>query len=147
MTAAQGTRRKTQVSSLSHRSRVLSLPDGFSLVEIIIALSILGIGLIGAMRVFPVGLRASQRSELRSRAAFIAQRAIETVKVSPWEQIKDGETRLEQKPFVVITTISPAEVERLADSFALKRVEVSIEWTQEGRPRSLTVATYVRRQA
>ncbi len=137
----------TQASSLSLKSCVLCLPNGFSLVELIIALSILGIGLIGAMRVFPVGLKASQRSELRSRAAFIAQRTLETLKVTSWDLLTDGETREEQKPFTVVTTIGSTEVEHVADPAALKRIEVSIEWMQEGKLRMLNVATYIRRQA
>ena len=56
-------------------------PTGFSLIELVIAMGILSVGLVGAMRVFPIGLRASQRSELSSRAAIAAQRTLESVKL------------------------------------------------------------------
>ena len=119
----------------------------FSLVELVIALSILGVGLIGAMRVFPVGLKASQRAEFLSRAAFIGQQTLESLKVAAWDQLKDGETRRELKPFVVVTTVSPAEPEHVTDPSRLKHVEVSVEWEQEGKPRTLNFVTYLRRQA
>ena len=118
--------------------------SAFSLVELVIALSILGIGLIGAMRVFPVGLKASQRAESRSRAAFIAQQTLESIKVTGWDKLKIGETRQEQKPFVIVTTISSAELEHVTDPATLKQIEVSVEWTQDGKPRTLSFATYLR---
>lgn len=119
---------------------------GFSLVELVIALSILGIGLIGAMRVFPVGLRASQRAELRSRAAFIAQQTLEPLKVADWNQLTEGETRKEIKPFVIVTAISPAQPEHVNSASVLKQVDVSVQWQQEGKPRTQSFATYLRRQ-
>ena len=56
----------------------LKSEDGaFSLVELVIAMAILGVGIVGAMRVFPIGLRASRRAEVRSRAVIVAQRTLE----------------------------------------------------------------------
>ena len=118
----------------------------FSLVELVIALSILGIGLIGAMRVFPVGLKASQRAESRSRAAFIAQQTLESLKVTAWDKLKAGETRQEQKPFVIVTSVSSPELEHVTNHSTLKQVEVSVEWTQDGKPRTLSIMTYLRHQ-
>ena len=136
---------ESSVSSLE--SRVLSLDAGFSLVELVIALSILAVGLVGAMRVFPVGLRASQRTEMRSRAALVAQRTLESLKVASWASLDEGETRQEQPPFAIVTRIAQPRPEHLTDLAALKALEVTVEWTQEGRVRSLTFVTYVRRSA
>ncbi|MBI4341354.1 MAG: hypothetical protein HY598_03635 [Candidatus Omnitrophica bacterium] len=111
----------------------------------VIALSILAVGLIGAMRIFPVGLRASQRTELRSRAALLAQHTLESLKVAPWEEITEGEQRLTQAPFAVVTRIAQPRPEHLADPEGLKSVAVTVEWLQEGRARSLTFVTYVHR--
>ncbi len=119
----------------------------FSLIEIVIALSILGVGLIGAMRVFPVGLKASQRAELRSRAAFIAQQTLEPLKVAAWDQLKEGETREVRKPFIIVTTVSSVQPEHVSSSASLKQIEVSVEWPQEGKLRTLNFVTYLRRQA
>ena len=117
---------------------------GFSLVELIIALSILGIGLIGSMRVFPVGLRASQRAQLRTRAAFIAQQTLEPLKTTAWDQLKEGEVRKEQKPFVIVTTIRSVQPEHVGGALALKQVEVSVEYPQEGKLRTASFVTYLR---
>ncbi len=114
---------------------------GFSLIELVISMAILSVGLVGAMRVFPVGLRASQRSEVRSRATILAQRTIESLKLKRCEDLADGEVT--EEGFVASTRISQPQIEQLADPTKLKQVEVDVTSTSEGQPRSLTFVTYV----
>ena len=119
---------------------------GFSLIELVISMAILSIGIVGAMRVFPVGLRASQRSELNSRATIAAQRTIESLKLKPWNELADGETTVSGDGFDVATRVSQPQVEHLADPTRLKIVEVTVRWLQDGRPRELAFVTYLRRE-
>ena len=129
-------------------SQVLGLGSqacGFSLVEVVVSLAILGIGLVGAMRVFPVGLRASARSEMTSRAVLAAQRQLEYLKIQPWEKLVEGETTLAGFEFKITTHISQPTLEHLTDPTRLKRVEVTVRWTQEARPHHLAIVTYIRR--
>lgn len=62
---------------------------GFSLVEIMVAVMILGIGLVMAASAFPVGLRYSEESEDRTIAAMLAHSAVSAVKtqrtIDAWE--------------------------------------------------------------
>ncbi|HLD78326.1 MAG TPA: hypothetical protein VJB16_04835, partial [archaeon] len=62
------------------------------MIELIISMAILSVGLFAGIRVFPVGLGASKRAELRRRAAFAAQRTIESLKLAPWAELAEGET-------------------------------------------------------
>jgi type II secretory pathway pseudopilin PulG len=117
------------------------------LIELIISMAILSVGLFAGMRVFPVGLGASKRAELRSRAVFAAQRAIESLKLTPWEELVEGETTAEADGFNVITRIALPDIEELVDPTRLKVVEVTAQWTQEGRSRGLTFVTYLRKPA
>lgn len=118
----------------------------FSLVELVIAMAVLAIGLVGAMRVFPVGLRASQRSEMISRAALAAQHAIESLRLQPWESLEPGHNIVEtQDAFTLTTRITQPSVEHLADATRLKALDVTVEWSQDGRPRSVSFVTLVRR--
>ena len=117
----------------------------FSLVELVISMAILSVGIVGAMRVFPVGLRASQRSEMSSRATIVAQRTIDSLKLNTWDELIEGETTREEGDFTVSTRITPPNPERLVDPNRLKCLEVTVRWQEESRPRQLTVMTYVRR--
>jgi len=121
--------------------------SAFSLVEIIVSIAVLSVGLVGAIQVFPVGLRASQRAELVSRATIAAQRTIESLKLVSWEELKAGESTSHEDPFDVTVVIDQPEVEGVVDPTRLKRVTATVSWTQEGRVRSLTVATYLHRQS
>ena len=60
---------------------------GFSLLELIIAIGVLAIGLVGVLQIFPVGLRASYRSGMVTKAAFLAKNKIEEVKMTDFDSI------------------------------------------------------------
>ena len=116
---------------------------GFSLLEVAIAVAILAVGLVGAMRVFPVGLRASFRSDQASRAAFLAQQTLERTKLISWEALEPGETAHQDGPFSVTLVIDQPTLDGLVDSSRLKRLSVHIGWSQDGRERSVSAVTYV----
>ena len=118
----------------------------FSLIELMISMAILSVGLIGAMRVFPMGLRASQRAELNSRAAIVAQRTIEMLKLKSWDDLALKETTEQDDGFSVTTRISQPVIDPLADAGRLKAIEVRVEMVQDGRSRQLVFLTYVRRE-
>lgn len=52
----------------------------FTLLEMVIALTLLGIGLVGMIQLFPIGLRSSVRAESSTRAAILAQEIMEALK-------------------------------------------------------------------
>ena len=124
---------------------ITSSLDAFSLVEIVIAIAILSVGLVGALRVFPVGLRASQRSEVSSRSAIIAQRTLESLKLKPWNPLTDGEKSDDVEGLRVTTRIRSVTIPPLTDPARIKALEVAVQSTQQGRARTLTCITYVRR--
>lgn len=60
--------------------RTDSYPRAFTLLEVMVAATILGVGLLAIVRVFPVGLAAAQRSEDFTRAALLARSIFEGLK-------------------------------------------------------------------
>ena len=103
----------------------------------------MSVGLVGAMRVFPLGLRASQRAEMSSRAAIVAQRTIEALKLTPWDELSAGQTLGEEDGFEVATRIHTPNVDGLADPTQLKEVVVTVRWDQSGRSRQLVFVTHL----
>ena len=59
---------------------------GFTLIEILIALSILAIGLIGIFSLFPVGMDAQQKSEVYTLAANLASKWVSTYQALGWRE-------------------------------------------------------------
>ncbi len=109
-------------------------------------MGILSVGLVGAMRVFPIGLRASQRSELSSRAAIAAQRTIELVKLTPWSELAEGDTVAQEGDLQLTTRVGrPDLAEPLADPDRLKQIDITVRSIQTPRVRPLTFVTYLRR--
>jgi len=47
--------------------------NGFTLVEVIVALTILSVGIIAVMKLFPESIRQSQRAAERQQVAFLAK--------------------------------------------------------------------------
>ena len=103
---------------------------------------LVSVGLVGAMRVFPVGLQASARSRMSSRATMAAQRMLESLKLRSCEDVTEDTTTLEE--FTVTTRVGEPDLPHLVDPARLKMLEATVAWTQEGRPRALTFVTYVR---
>lgn len=114
---------------------------GFSLVEVVVSLAILSVGLLAAMRVFPMGLRASRRSEMSSRAVMAAQRTVVALKLRPWSELAVGTTSAANGPFTVTVRIAVPAIEELADPSRLKSVEVTVGWEDDGRARRATFVT------
>ncbi|MBI1992558.1 MAG: prepilin-type N-terminal cleavage/methylation domain-containing protein [Candidatus Omnitrophica bacterium] len=116
--------------------------SGFSLIELVIALAILAVGLVGSMRIFPAGLQASRRSEMMSRAAIVAQRTIESLKLASCGDLTDERTTVDG--LTLATRLAQPPSTELVDPARLKSLEASVEWEQDGRSRALTFVTYVR---
>ena len=115
---------------------------GFSLVELVISMAILAVGLVGAMRVFPIGLRASQRAEVRSRVGIVAQRTLESLKLKPCSELEEGEATAEG--FAVTTRIVEPDLGPFVDPARLKAVEVMIGPAKDGGGAGVTFMTYFR---
>ena len=120
---------------------------GFSLLELIIAIAVLAIGLVGVLQIFPIGLKASQRAGMMTKAAFLAQNKIEDVKLAGFDAItelppkiplsgRDGDFEWAIK----IDEIAPEGVEASED---MRKITVTLTWPERNITRSKEFITYV----
>jgi len=58
--------------------------QGFTLIEILLALSILVIGLVGILAIFPIGINSSRSAVEQSQAAILAESVKDSVVYSFW---------------------------------------------------------------
>ena len=110
-------------------------------------MGLLAIGLIGVIRLFPVGLRASKRSETVSKGTFLAQQQLEELKVAGYAALSA------EPPTVPVSgaaekyhwaaTVEPVRAAGLPDTNELRAVTVTVEWPEGGQTRSAALLTYV----
>jgi len=131
--------------------RIYNNKKGFSLLEIIFALAILVIGIVGVLALFPVGLKASKRSGDFTMATVLAQRQMETMKrardiyTNNWAPT--GNPQLwgypNSKEFVGNPGYSWKAIVSELGITNLRQVTLSIYWLDGGSQRSEDFVTYL----
>ena len=118
---------------------------GFTLLEIVFALAILVIGIVGVLAIFPVGLRASKRSGDFTMAAILAQRQMETVRRTGYSPTFDNTDYASGgQPFPAPDDHFRFSVVETATAIAnLNQVTVEIYWLDRGAVRSEQFVTYL----
>ncbi len=65
--------------------------DGFSLLEVLISLSVLAVGLIGMIAMFGSGYMKLKGGDDRTVAVQLAQNKMEALRFLPWSKVSDGD--------------------------------------------------------
>jgi type IV pilus modification protein PilV len=102
---------------------------GFSLVEVMCAILILGIGLVGLTQGITTALSSSKESELQTAAALLAAGQIETLRADGYvtEGKKEGEWGQAQALYRWKQSISKTTIDGLYE------VEVVVEHSKSGK--------------
>lgn len=120
---------------------------GFSLLELIIAIGVLAIGLVGVLQIFPVGLRASQRAGTLTKAAFLAQNKMEEVKVAGFDAIIELPPKFPlsgtEGDFDWEIFIDEVNLDGVESSDNIRKVTIRVMWIERSRPRSKDFVTYI----
>ena len=109
---------------------------GFTLLEVMVAVFILGVGLLAIMHLFPIGLRASKISQDTTVASFLAQAKMEELKNTVWSSIVN-----EPKSKISGTIFSQEVTVKVLEANLLKRITVAVFWTDYGAERSVKLVT------
>jgi len=70
------------MTGLRIKGPALSIPKGFSLVEIVLALGIMSFALVGILGLFPAALETARDSKAETRIAIIAQSLLTEIRTS-----------------------------------------------------------------
>lgn len=120
---------------------------GFSLLELVIAIAVLAVGLVGVLQVFPVGLRASQRAGMLTKAAFLAQNKIEDVKLTGFDALREEPPRIplsgRDGDFEWKLTIEKPELEGIKNPDNIRKIILTISWPERTKTRSKEFVTYI----
>lgn len=117
------------------------MENGFSLIEVILALAILIVGLVGVIVLFPVGLRASRQASILSEETLLAQSHLEEIKTLGYDRITTTEgTHKNFKWQIAFEEITP---EGVNDPSGLRKAVVTITWSQGGQEKKDSFVTMV----
>ena len=120
---------------------------GFSLLELIIAIAVLAVGLVGVLQIFPIGLRASQRAGMMTKAAFLAQNKIEDVKLAGFDAITELPPKIplsgKDGDFEWNIKIDDVNLEGVENTSEMRKVTVILTWPERNTTRSKEFITYV----
>ena len=102
---------------------------GFSLVEVMCAIIILGIALVGLTQGITTALSSSKESELQTTAALLAAGQIETLRAEGYfyDGVEQGECGDDLPQYQYIQTISSTAIN------GLHSLQVSIQSTRTGQ--------------
>ena len=116
---------------------------GFTLMETLVALAVLGITLAVIMELFSGGLRSGRLSDDYTRAAVFGREKMEDILSSKYldEGSSQGELKEGFRWKASISRLEPPEEEAEKTPFHIYRVKVSILWGDQGREKSFDLET------
>ncbi len=120
---------------------------GFTLLEVMIAVGILGIGLVVVLQGHVMNLKMIAHSELSTKATLLAEKRIVEIEGKKLNIIGEREGSFEESPeFYWKELITPVRIGNKELS-GLSRVEVIVSWEEGSREEEVRLVTYTIQQS
>ena len=120
---------------------------GFTLLEVMIAVGILGIGLVVVLQGHVMNLKMIAHSELSTKAVLLAEKRIVEIEGKKLNIIGEREGSFEESPeFYWKELITPVRLGNKELS-GLSRVEVIVSWEEGSREEEVRLVTYTVQQS
>ena len=133
-------RRFETVATATETGRRSRREGGFSLIELIIAITILGIGILSLAGLFPLAMQKVSSGDLESRATFHAQSKIEEMKRIPWDNLTVGQSGNDAIETVFGRTWTVREDVPVN---GMKQIDVVITWQDKRGPRTVSLSSFL----
>lgn len=113
---------------------------GFTLVEILVALTIFAIGAVSVFVVFPTSSMALRQAKEYTDIALVLEAQLHAALATPFDELADRTITSGLPSYV-----SQVDIDVTPDPVAadLKKVEIKATYTSKGRARTKSVETYV----
>lgn len=113
---------------------------GFSLIEIMVAMTFLAIGLLAIAQLIPMGMKGVTDARVRSNAVQTGQRILDGLRGADYDSVRVGtftQTSGKYSSSWTITTNNPVS--------GMKRVDLTTTWGPNRSPRTVVLSTYLTR--
>jgi len=126
------------------RRRRIRGQRGFSAVELLLAITMLGILMLGFMSIFPLGTRTVRKSEKLSIATSLAQDELERLKSLRGSDadLVAGVHNDATNPILGVYTRSWTITDDVPMN-GLKTIDMSVAYTDNGIPRTVQMSTFL----
>lgn len=114
------------------------MKKGFSLVEVLIAIFILGLGIVTLANLFPLGLQSFSYARKLNEVYFLAEKKLEELKLQPGPT--PGETSGEEKGLNWKISLLPL---RFPEGIEVTYAELEINFVFQGRIQKQRIITYL----
>jgi len=117
----------------------------FTLIEMLVAIVIIGISIIGLMEMSVITMRNNVKNEIRNSAIRVLTNHINKIRAEEYEDIKTTikEKVVKIRNFSVTFTLSDIVSEKTYNSKQYKVVDSTISWNYLGKSYNYTIHTVV----
>lgn len=122
-----------------------SLSAGFTLLEVVVAMTIVGIGVVTLLEIFSTGLRLGSRSSATTEAMTYGRQAMDEIllrrKIEEGAQQGSLNERARWK-LGIEPVREPSDTLSLSSAWELKEITLDLRVTDAGRDRPVELRTY-----
>jgi prepilin-type N-terminal cleavage/methylation domain-containing protein len=111
---------------------------GFTLIEVLLAIFILGLGIVTSFNLFPQGLQALSYARRLNEIYFLAEKKLEELKSQP--TIEPGETSGQEKD---LNWTIYTKAQTFPEGIGVTFVELDIDFVFQGRTQRQRFVTYL----
>jgi prepilin-type N-terminal cleavage/methylation domain-containing protein len=114
--------------------------DGFSLIEVMIAVTFLGVGLLAIAQLIPVGMAGITQARLRTNAVHAAQEQLDALRSADFDStaLIAGDYSEENGKFSLDWTITDDQ-----PVTGMKRVDLSVSWPEPSGTKTVDFNTFL----
>jgi len=127
------------------RGKFSSLSAGFTLLEVVVAMTIVGIGVVTLLEIFSMGLRLGSRSSAATEAMTYGRQAMDEIllrrKIEEGAQQGSLNERTRWK-LGIEPVREPSDTLSLSSAWELKEITLEMRVTDAGRDRTVELRTY-----
>ena len=126
-------------------NRILRRPGGFTLLEVVVAMAIVGLGVVTLLEIFSSGLRLGARSSVETESMAYGRQVMDEALARPAVEAGPLQGTVQDRARWQLRVEDVREAERtlsLSSPFELKEVTVAVRLTDGGREREIELKTF-----